>query len=75
MKDGILEKQDGDVLMGIYKNIDSNGCLRRPLTIHEQVMLFGIANDIREGIIVTVGRKPHGKGETKSVRPQRRAKK
>ena len=75
MKDGILEKKDGDILMGIYKTIDANGYLRRPLTIHEQVMLFGIAKDIQEGVIATVGREPHGQGKAKQSRPQRRAQK
>lgn len=75
MKDGILEKKDGDVLLGIYKAIDHNGYLRRPLTIHEQVMLFGIAKDIQEGVIVTIGREPHGQGKAQPVRAQHRAKK
>lgn len=75
MKDGIIEKKDGDTLLGVYKAINGNGYLRRPLTIHEQVLLFAIAKEIQEGKAGTVGREPHGQRKAKPDRTQRRAKK
>ena len=75
MKEGILEEKDGETLMEIYRAIDARGLLKRPLTIHEQVLLFGVASDIRDGTIRTVGREPHGQGEAKQSRPQRRTQK
>lgn len=51
MKSGYIEPSDADVLMGIYKKIDGNGNLKEPLTTKEQVLIFCIAQSIREGKI------------------------
>lgn len=75
MKNGILEEKDGEILMDIYRDIDARGLLKRPLDIHEQVLLFCVARDILDGAIVTVGREPHGQGKAKQSRPHRRAQK
>lgn len=51
MTNGYIEPPDADVLMGIYKKIDGDGNLREPLTTKEQVLIFCIAQSIREGKI------------------------
>lgn len=51
MKNGYIELSDADVLMSIYKKIDREGNLKEPLTAKEQVLIFCIAQSIREGKI------------------------
>lgn len=51
MKNGYIEPSDADVLMEIYKKIDGEGNLKEPLTTKEQVLIFCIAQSIREGKI------------------------
>ena len=51
MKNGYIEPSDADVLMEIYKKIDGEGNLKEPLTTSEQVLIFCIAQSIREGKI------------------------
>lgn len=51
MKNGHIEPSDADVLMKIYKKIDGSGNLKEPLTTKEQVLIFCIAQSIREGKI------------------------
>ena len=48
MKNGYIEPSDADVLMDIYKKIDGEGNLKEPLTTKEQVLIFCIAQSIRE---------------------------
>lgn len=49
MKNGYIEPSDADVLMGIYRKIDINGNLKEPLITDEQVLIFCIAQSIRDG--------------------------
>lgn len=51
MKNGYIEPSDADVLMEIYKKIDGEGSLKEPLTTSEQVLIFCIAQSIRDGKI------------------------
>lgn len=51
MKSGYIEPSDADLLMRIYKKIDREGNLKEPLTTKEQVLIFCIAQSIREGKI------------------------
>lgn len=51
MKNGYIEPLDADVLMGIYKKIDGKGNLKESLTTKERVLIFCIAQSIREGKI------------------------
>ena len=51
MKNGCIELSDADVLMKIYRKIDINGNLKEPLTADEQVLIFCIAQLIKEGKI------------------------
>lgn len=51
MKNGYIELSDADLLMRIYKKIDREGNLKEPLTTKEQVLIFCIAQSIREGKI------------------------
>lgn len=48
MKNGYIELSDADVLMGIYRKIDVHGNLKEPLTTNEQVLIFCIAQSIKE---------------------------
>lgn len=48
MKNGYIEPSDADVLMEIYKKIDGEGNLKEHLTMDEQVLIFCIAQSIRE---------------------------
>lgn len=52
MKNGYIELSDADALMAIYKKIDGEGGLKEPLTTNEQVLIFCIAQLIREKKIV-----------------------
>lgn len=54
MKYGILERKDGDTLMGVYQALDLDGTFRRELMVHEMVTLFAVADGIRKGEIQTV---------------------
>lgn len=49
MKNGYIEPSDADVLMEIYRKIDINGNLKEPLTMDEQILIFCIAQSIRDG--------------------------
>ncbi len=49
MKNGYIEPSDADVLMGIYRKIDMYGNMKEPLTAKEQVLIFCIAQSIRDG--------------------------
>lgn len=51
MKNGYIELSDADMLMGVYRKIDIYGKLKEPLTTKEQVLIFCIAQSIREGKI------------------------
>lgn len=51
MKNGYIEPSDADVLVEIYKKIDGEGNLKEPLTTKEQVLIFCIAQSIKEGKI------------------------
>lgn len=51
MKNGYIELSDADVLMGVYRKIDIYGKLKEPLTMSEQVLIFCIAQSIKEGKI------------------------
>lgn len=53
MKNGYIEQSDADTLMEIYRKIDINGSLKQPLTAEEQILIFCIANSIREGKVRT----------------------
>lgn len=53
MKNGYIELSDADTLMTIYKKIDGEGGLKEPLTTNEQVLIFCIAQSIREKKIVS----------------------
>lgn len=53
MKNGYIEPSDADRLMEIYKKIDGEGNLKEPLTTKEQVLIFCIAQSIREGKIIS----------------------
>lgn len=48
MKNGYIEPSDADVLMEIYKKIGGDRNLKEPLTVKEQVLIFCIAQSIRE---------------------------
>ena len=54
MRNGVIDKSDGDTLMEIYKAFDFDGNQRRPLTMEEQVLIFSIGKLIQEGKIVTI---------------------
>ena len=54
VKNGILERKDGEKLMGIYQALEIDGTFRRPLTPGEMVTLFGVAQGIKKGEIQTV---------------------
>lgn len=50
MRNGVIYKSDGDRLMEIYNAIDIDGLLKRHLTHSEQILLFAIAQAIKEKI-------------------------
>jgi len=50
MKKGHIERDDAQTLMDIYKKITPAGFLAKPLTIHEQVLIFAMAKSIEDGI-------------------------
>jgi hypothetical protein len=54
MKEGIVERSDGDQLMAIYQAFDIDGELRRPLTASEMVLVFCLAKEISKGRVRTV---------------------
>ena len=54
MRNGIIEKSDGDTLLEIYKAFDLDGNQIRPLTMKEQVLIFSIGKLIQEGKIANV---------------------
>lgn len=49
MKNGYIEPSDADTLMEIYRKIDISGNLKEPLTTDEQILIFCIAQSIRDG--------------------------
>lgn len=49
MKNGYIEPSDADTMMEIYRKIDINGNLKEPLTTDEQILIFCIAQSIRDG--------------------------
>ena len=50
MKNGVIEKKDGDTLIDIYNAFDLDGNQKRPLTCEELVLIFSIGKKIRETI-------------------------
>ena len=54
MKEGLVERSDGDRLMAIYQSFDLDGALRRPLTAGEMVLIFCLAKEIDKGRVRTV---------------------
>lgn len=48
MKNGVIEKKDGDTLIDIYNAFDLDGNQNRPLTCGELVLIFSIGKKIRE---------------------------
>ena len=54
MRNGIIDKSDGDTLLEIYKSFDLYGNQRRLLTMEEQVLIFSIGKLIQEGKIASV---------------------
>ncbi len=50
MKSGQLERKDEQTLKTIYKKITINGTLKEPLTVEEQVLIFGIAEWIGKNV-------------------------
>lgn len=50
MKNGIPEKSDADTLMDIYKKLNIDGTLNRPITTDEQVLIFCLAKWARESL-------------------------
>ena len=54
MKNGILERKDGEKLLGIYRAFNVDGSLWRRLMADELVTLYGVAQGIKKGEIQTV---------------------
>lgn len=54
MRNGIIDKSDGDTLLEIYKVFDLDGNQKRPLTAKEMVLIFSIGKLIQEGKIATL---------------------
>ncbi len=52
MKNGQLERKDEDTLKEIYKKLTVDGYLKEPLTVEEQVLIYGISKWIRENVEV-----------------------
>lgn len=52
MKNGQLERKDEDTLKEIYKKLAVDGYLKEPLTVEEQVLIYGISKWIRENVEV-----------------------
>ena len=50
MKRGKLELKDSDTLQDIYNKLTIDGYLKEPLTVDEQVLIYGISNWIRENV-------------------------
>lgn len=48
MKRGKLELKDSDTLQDIYNKLTIDGYLKEPLTVDEQVLIYGISKWIRE---------------------------
>lgn len=52
MRNGLIEKKDGDTLLEIYKSFDLYGNQKRALTTEEMVLIFSIGKLIQEGKIL-----------------------
>ena len=52
MKNGKLERKDEDTLKEIYKKLTVDGYLKEPLTVDEQVLIYGVSKWIRENVEV-----------------------
>lgn len=65
MKNGMLEQEDALTLKNAYKKIGANGMTTTPLTTHEQVLIFCIAQGIQQGTIPTLPTEGKGNGKRK----------
>ena len=50
MKRGKLELKASDTLQDIYNKLTIDGYLKEPLTVDEQVLIYGISKWIRENV-------------------------
>ena len=52
MKRGKLELKDSDTLQYIYNKLTIYWYLKEPLTVNEQVLIYGVSKWIRENVEV-----------------------
>lgn len=49
MKNGKIERIDGEELKRVYKKLNLNGTTKEPLTAHEMVLIYCVGNAIEKG--------------------------